>query len=167
MYYYIFCNKKIKTSNTVVNTTVFPQYVEMIPAQVEFYLANPNASIEEIKQCQIIPPYVIPLEELKSVSIEHISEYSLSIAREILPEYKVQNAIVCTGLNDHTNSIYPHDECLAILEKYNRIGKTCREMFYTFKSNLENCNTNEEVDLLVETTRNEYNTLLENEKELL
>lgn len=165
MFYYIFCDKKIKVRDTAVKTAVFPQYVEMTPEQVEFYLANPTASVEEIKKCELIEIERIPLDKYKIDSINAISSYSLNVSRTIIPDYKVQNAIVCLNTNCG-NHIYPSEECQSILNSYNNIGKTCRDMFYSYKTRIEDCATHEEVDTITTEAYNEYTKLLNNETKL-
>lgn len=158
MFYYIFCNKKIKVRDTAVNTAVFPQYVEMTPEQVEFYKEHPTASVNEIKNCQLYEPYILTVEDNKKISIDNLSHYSLSITEELVPSYKIQNALICTNLNNHNEGIYSHDECLQIIEKYNRIGKYCRENFYNFKQQIENCETNEEINNIFDQAITLYDT---------
>ena len=146
MNYYFVNDKHIMTVESPINLGIFTHCVELTPEQVEFYLAHPNASIVEIKNCQLYETYILTVEDNKKQSIDNLSHYSLSITEELIPNYKIQNAIVCTSLNNHDNSIYSHDECLEIIEKYNRVGKYCREMFYNFKTQIENCESNEEVN---------------------
>ena len=161
MYYYIFLNKRVVVVNTAVNTAVFPQYVEMNPQQVEFYLLHTNASIEEIKECKLNEPEVISLDEYKLTKIEMISIHSLNISNVIIPDYKIQNALSCVSTN-HTSSIYSHDECLSILEKYNNVGKTCRDLYYETKTRIENSQSIEEVDSIVYDVLQEYEDIKQN-----
>lgn len=164
-FYYIYKNIKVKVKNETVDTKLFPQFVPMTPEQVEFYLTNPTASIEEIKKCELNEVERIPLDKYKNDSINAISTYSLNVSRTIIPDYKVQNAIVCLNTNCE-NHIYPSEECQSILNRYNIIGKTCRDMFYTYKTRIEDCATHEEVDTITTEAYNEYTILLNNEKKL-
>lgn len=161
MYYYIFLNKKIVSFDTAVDTAVFPQYVEMTSEQVEFYLANPDASIEEIKECKLNEQEVISLDEYKLTKIEMISIHSLNISNVIIPDYKIQNALACVNTN-HTSSIYSHDECLSILEKYNTVGKMCRDLYYETKTRIENSQSIEDVDSIVYDVLQEYENIKQN-----
>ena len=161
MFYYIINNKKVHLEETAVNTVVFPQYVEMTPEQVEFYLANPDASIEEIKQCKLNEQEVISLDEYKLTKIEMISIHSLNISNVIIPDYKIQNALACVNAN-HTSSIYSHDECLSILEKYNAVGKMCRVLYYETKTRIENSQSIEDVDSIVYDVLQEYENIKQN-----
>lgn len=158
MNYYFVENKYIMKVDAPIDLGACPHCIEMTPEQTEFYKKNPTASVNEIKNCKLYEPYILTVEDNKKISIENLSHYSLSITEELVPSYKIQNALICTNLNNHDESIYSHDECLQIIEKYNRIGKYCREIFYNFKEQIENCETNEEINNIFDQAITLYNT---------
>lgn len=166
MYYYIFLNKRVLVRTIEVDTTKFPQFVLMTEEQINFYNEHPHASIEEIKQCELIQIERIPLDKYKTDSINAISIYSLNVSSTIIPDYKIQNAIACLNSNCQ-NHIYQNEECQNIFNRYDSIGKICRDMFYNFKECIEECTTHEEVDMITTIAYNEYTTLIENEKDVL
>lgn len=49
MYYYIYRNKVVETPFEI-NTFLNKGYVELTPMQKKFYLANPDASIEDVRE---------------------------------------------------------------------------------------------------------------------
>jgi hypothetical protein len=157
-YYYFVEDKYIMKMNSPINLGEFPQCVEMTPEQLVFYKEHPTSSVNEIKNCKLYEPYILTVEDNKKQSIDNLSHYSLSITEELVPSYKIQNALICTNLNNHDEGIYSHDECLQIIEKYNRIGKYCRENFYIFKEQIENCETNEEINNIFDQAIKLYDT---------
>lgn len=166
MYYYIFLNKRVLVRTIEVDTTKFPQFILMNEEQINFYNEHPHASIEEIKQCELIQIERIPLDKYKTDSINALSTYSLNVSSTIIPDYKIQNAIVCLNSNCQKH-IYQNEECQSILNRYDSIGKICRDMFYNFKQSIEECTTHEEVDIITSNAYNEYTTLMTNEKDVL
>lgn len=55
-------------------------WVPLNEEQEAFYNANPSASIKEIFDCELKPPYVPTIEEVKSLKISQIIEYDQSDA---------------------------------------------------------------------------------------
>lgn len=56
------------------------KWVPLNEEQESFYNANPSASIKEIFGCELRPPYVPTIEEMKSLKISQIIEYDQSDA---------------------------------------------------------------------------------------
>ena len=158
-YYYFYNDTKIKVRDIAVNVALFPQFVEMTEAQREFYIANPTASVVEVKRCELCPrPQEPTLEEVKVSAIKELSDLSLEVSERIVPSYKVQNAqITLLGNSDFT--IYTLDDAQDIVAEANEVGTRCRALFYSSKSRVETCLSIEEVQSIVEETKVEYNTI--------
>lgn len=56
------------------------KWVSLNEEQESFYNANPSASIKEIFDCELRPPYEPTIEEVKSLKISQITEYDQSDA---------------------------------------------------------------------------------------
>lgn len=56
------------------------KWVKLNEEQESFYNANPSASIKEIFDCELRPPYEPTIEEVKSLKISQITEYDQSDA---------------------------------------------------------------------------------------
>ena len=159
MNYYFVEDKYIMKVNSPINLGEFPQCVEMTPEQVAFHIEYPSASINEIKNCTIINDIVsIPtFEETQKNDIQFLSDLSLRISDTIVPNYKVQNAII--SLNT-TNPIYTKQECDDIISEYTRIGTLCRNMFYIYKKRIEECTDENLLHNIVYEAQEEYYKLI-------
>lgn len=161
MKYYIYNNKEIKIREQAVDTDLFTQYIEMTDSQVAFYLANPNASVDEIKNCQLLPIPPLPtLEEVKKLAISRLSQLSLDTSNSIIPEYKIRNAMMTISHTSIDNSIYSQDEASQIISDANNIGTLCRNKFYELKKRIESATTDDEVYEIEQEGIDEYNRLI-------
>lgn len=161
MKYYIYNNKEIKIREQAVDTDMFTQYIEMTDSQVAFYLANPNASVDEIKKCQLLPIPPLPtLEEVKKLAISRLSQLSLDTSNSIIPEYKIRNAMMTISHTSIDNSIYSQDEASQIISDANNIGTLCRNKYYILKERIEACTTDDEVYEIEQEGIDEYNRLI-------
>lgn len=160
MKYYIYNNKEIKIREQAVDTDLFTQYIEMTVSQVAFYLANPNASIDEIKNCQLLPTPPLPtLEDVKKLAISRLSQLSLDTSNSIIPEYRIRNAMMTISHTSIDNSIYSQDEASQIISDANNIGTLCRNKFYELKKSIESATTDDEVYEIEQEGIDEYNRL--------
>ena len=156
MYYY-FLNIEpydILSFEKEVDTTDYPQFEALSEEQVNFYLTNPEASYTEVKNCELITEVNISLHLVQQECIESLSKYSVDIARSVIPDYKIQNAI--TSLLYPTTAIYPVDESQQILLFYSSVGTTCRNMFYDYKERILACTNIDEVYEITAEARGEY-----------
>lgn len=164
MYYYIISNRKIHIEKTAVNTAVFPQYVEMTPEQVEFYLENKDASIEEIKNCQL--NYLeddFDLNKTRETFINDLSMYSLYSSLQVVPEYKLQNALLDKMLNSE-NKFYSNEDANSILETANTVGQQCRALFYEVRDEINRLTTKEELYAYYATCKPRFDAIINSYK---
>lgn len=64
----------IKVSLVPINTTINRSYVTMTDEQVNFYLGNPGATVMEVWNCEITPPYVPPTPDIQEYAAEKVKE---------------------------------------------------------------------------------------------
>ena len=83
--YYYFIKKynkiiRIATFDIKVNTDINRNMIELTNEQIEFYLEHPEASVYEIKRCELypIPPQPSELELKKLEKISEIELYDVS-----------------------------------------------------------------------------------------
>ena len=137
-YYYFFQENDIIVAENIIDTQVFPEYVQLTDAEREFYLAHLNATAYEVKQLMLYQDMPASEDMKRGVELS-VSDYSIYTLDTILPPYKVQNAIISLKLiDDGIDSIYDRQMSEEILQKYNTVGNTCRNLFYQFKENISN-----------------------------
>lgn len=161
MYYYFITNRQeVFEREEAVDVTVYPQYKELTPDQVEYHLAHPEAKRYEIehKDDPIPPVPPVPpfdLDEYKAEARKKVSAVSLAHIAEIIPSYQVTNAqvtinAIATGIQD---TIYTQSKAEAILFEANRIGKLCREEYYRVEGLINAATDKDGVDAAVADAR--------------
>jgi len=157
-YYFVLKNEttpyKIKVRNIPINTTIMAMYREMTTEQREFYLANPTATVMEVWNCELTPPYVPPtpdvqeyaamkVRELHDVCYASVTITSLEYAAA---EDKVNNVLV--------DNFYSLTEANKVLADFRTQSKKALTIISTYTPQIKEASTIEAIDTL-------YNTAIE------
>lgn len=152
-YYFITTRQEVYEREEAVDVTVYPQYKELTPDQIEYHLAHPEAKRYEIEHKDDPIPPVPPfdLAEYKAEARAKVSAMSLARIAEIIPSYQVTNAqitinAIATGVQD---TIYTQSKAEEILFEANRIGKFCREEYYRVEGLINAATDKDGVDAAV------------------
>lgn len=138
----------VKVTAIRINTAIMTMYRELTDEQREFYLAHPTASIHEIVQAHLDPPYVPPkpdvreyaeqkVKELKEACYGSVAVTSLEYA---MAEDKVNNVLA--------NSYYSLTEANAILASFRTQSKKAMQTFDTYSVQMTEASTIEAIDAL-------------------
>jgi len=162
-YYYLTTKSAFSTTVPKPDYFVADDIVEMTEEQREFYIANPTASVDEIRECKLVEmmSYTPSLEEYKNMMLEELNTLSILTSVKLIPEHRRANAIMTLSLlnlNSQHNTIYNRTFAEEILNEANRIDSLCREEYYRVNELIENAVTNEEVDKAFNS--NQYNTFI-------
>lgn len=139
---------EIKVSSYYINTTINRLYVQMTAEQEAFYLEHPMASVSEVWDCELIPPYVPPTpdvqeyaaekaKELKEVCYSSVTVTSLEYAAA---EDKVNNVLA--------DSYYSLSEANAVLTSFRTQTKKAMQVISTYTPQILAASTIEAVDTL-------------------
>lgn len=135
-----------------VNVKINKSFVELTDEQREFYLSNPSASVEEVRRCELTPPYVPPApsivqlqdiakEQLKAAYLAVMSRYSdLQVVGAISSHYAL------TTLTISDNVPYTMSEAKNIIEGFNSLGKDAKGIYERYISLLGEQMTEEDID---------------------
>jgi hypothetical protein len=118
-HYYIIKNR-ITDFNYELNPAEF-NYQKLTSEQVDFYLANKTASINEVLNLTLNVPTPFVLADYKEQCINELSNLSIEIRQSFLPDYKIQNALLSIDGYQNKSLIYAE-----ICDKY-------RKEFYRVK----------------------------------
>lgn len=138
----------IKVSVIHINTTINRLYQEMTEEQREFYIAHPTASIHEIVQAHLDPPYVPPtpdvaeyanekVKELKEACYGSVTVTSLEYA---MAEDKVNNVLA--------DCYYSLTEAQRVCSDFRSQSKKAMQVFDTYRPKILAASTIEAVDTL-------------------
>lgn len=138
----------IKESIIHINTAINRLYVEMTEEQREFYLENPTATVMEVWNCELTPPYVPPtpdvaeyaaqkVKELKEACYGSVTVTSLEFAMAI---DKVENITA--------SSYYDITTARQVLTDFRSQSKKAMQVYDTYKARIEAAVSVESVDLI-------------------
>lgn len=154
MYYYFWKNKKILEMRIPLPTQFNPSVVELTPEQVEFYLANPNATIQEVMNCELTPPYVPPEQDVQEYAVMKIKELKDACYGAITID-KVQcemaNCVLAgTAVTYSGKRHYTTLQAKAIMEQFMDESDKVSTIYETYKPQIEAASTIAAIDTLYE-----------------
>ena len=143
---------EIKVTIIHINTTINRNYRELTEEQREFYIANPTATVREVVNCQLTPPYVPPtpdvqdyinakLKDLKDACYASVSVTSL--------EYAMANAILAgTSLTYTGEKYYSTNDAKAVMKRFMDESYHAMTVYDTYSAQIEVAVSVEAVDTL-------------------
>ena len=145
----------IKVSIVPINTTINRSYVAMTEEQKAFYLEHPTATVMEVWNCEITPPYVPPtpdvaeyaadkVKELKDACYGSVSVTSLEFAMAI---DKIENPASTACYYNLTKAIQVRDD-------FRSQSKHAMQVLDTYKTQIESAQTIEAVDTIYQQAIN-------------
>ena len=131
-------------------------YTELTEEQSAFREAHPEATAEEVMQCELNAEHDVL--KYKQAAMSRISALSLSTSKSKVSDYRFLNAQASLLVEDGTG-IYTHAQANEYIATYNTIGKQCRERYYAFVESLTACETIEQVEAKETATIEWYKSL--------
>lgn len=168
-YYYYFVTHI--TGRVTIEKFITPMiiigYEQLTAEQTEFYLANPTASVEEVRNCELDPPYVptapsiVELQEdarreLKTTYAAVMSRYSdLEVAMAITSH------LALTTLTIADKCPYTLREANNIIDGFNSLAKDAKSIYERYCDLIEEQTTENEVNATMEAGKAELEVLYE------
>lgn len=166
-YYYYFHTPLIGPEIVERSITLMPPplWIMLTNEQREFYLANPTATVKEVKQCHLDPPPTPPdpdieevreqaLYELNNLYADKIGRYSdLQVVGAISSHYAL------TTLTIGDNVPYTMGESKNIIEGFNSLMKSAKAIYDRHKKNIEDAATKEVIAAEFEAAKEEMEEL--------
>lgn len=152
MYYYF-----KKRANVIVDIVSFDHQINLLlnkwyqpltQEQVDFYLQNPSASIQEVIDCQLTPPYVPPtpdVQEYASMRVKELKDACYASVTITSLEYAVAEDKVNNVLAD---SYYSLTEANRVLSDFRTQSKKALTVINTYTPRIEAASTIEEVNTI-------------------
>ena len=139
---------EIKVTAVHINTLINLIYQEMTTEQREFYLEHPDATVMEVWNCELVPPYVPPTPDVQEYAAEKAKELKevcyLSVTVTSL-EYAAAEDKVNNVLAD---SYYSLAEANAVLTSFRTQSKKALTVIDTYTPQILAASTIEAVDTL-------------------
>lgn len=139
---------QIKVSLIQINTNINRMYVEMTAEQKEFYLANPTASVMEVWNCELVPPYVPPTPDVQEYAAQKVKELKEACYGSVTVtslEYAVAEDKVNNVLAD---SFYSLPEANTVITSFRSQSKKALTVVNTYSPKILAASTIEAIDTL-------------------
>lgn len=153
-YYYFRMNNgrpyAIKESLIEINTTIMRNFQAFTQEQLDFYFEHPTASVMEVWNCELIPPYVPPTPDVSEYAAQKVKELkdacyasvSVSDLEYAAAEDKVNNITA--------DSYYSLIQANQVLADFRTQSKKALTVYNTYKSQIEAASTIEAIDTVYE-----------------
>lgn len=150
MYYYIVNKKKIVGFPVKVNLILNNGFEPLSDEQTKFYLEHPDASINEIRNCQIYtPPEPIEpdLQEYVNKQLTELKELCYNSITISTLEYAMANACLAgTSLTYTGDKFYSINEAKAIMKQFMDESAHALTYYKNYKTRINSAQSVEEVD---------------------
>lgn len=139
---------QIKESLVPINTTINRIYVQMTTEQKEFYLEHPTASVMEVWNCELTPPYVPPTPD--------VQEYAAMKAKELKEVCYLSVTVTkleCDTALDKVNNVladsyYSLTEANSVLSDFRSQSKKALTVINTYTPRIMAASTTDEIDTI-------------------
>lgn len=143
---------RIKEFTIQINTTINRNYVEMTADQKAFYLEHPTATVMEVWNCELTPPYVPPtpdVQEYASMRVKELKEACYASVTVDELQYAMANAVLAgTSIAYAGKKHYSTSEAIAIMKQFMDESDKAVAVYETYKPRIESASTIEAVDTL-------------------
>ena len=138
----------IKVSVIHINTTINRLYQEMTEEQKEFYLEHPTATVMEVWNCELTPPYVPPTPDIQEYAAQKVRELKEACYASITVT-ELEFAMAIDKVENITaSSYYDITTARQVLTDFRSQSKKAMQTFDTYRPRIEAASTIEAVDTL-------------------
>ena len=149
-----------------VNTNLNPSFEAFTQKQVDFYLEHPTASVMEVYNCELIPPYVPPvkpLEEIKAEAKAELDKCSRETLGKAVDVLGFCDAIAGTVYSNSRGieSIYTDSEIFSTADEFLTKGKLLRDGVKFAFEEIDYAETEEEVNEIMDYTKDYFDFVIQ------
>lgn len=138
----------IKVSLVPINTTINRSYVAMTDEQKTFYLEQPTATVMEVWDCQLTPPYVPPTPDVQEYAQEKVKELEAACYCSVSVTSLEYAMAMDKTQNITADSYYTLQQATQVIKDFRSQSKHAMQVLNTYKPQIEAAQTIEAVDTL-------------------
>ena len=138
----------VKVTAIRINTAIMTMYRELTDEQREFYIAHPTASIHEIVQAHLDPPYVPPTPDVREYAAQKVKELKEACYASVTVT-SLEYAMAEDKVNNLTaDSYYTALQANNVLKNFRSQSKKAMQVFDTYRPQILAASTIEAIDTL-------------------
>lgn len=139
---------EVKVTPIRINTAINRIYVEMTQEQQAFYLANPTATVQEVWDCELTPPYVPPTPDVAEYAALKVMELKKACYSAVTVT-TLEFAMAIDKVENPTASCYYNlTEAQRVVSAFRSQSKAAMTVLDTYKARIEAAASVEAVDTL-------------------
>lgn len=136
----------IKETAIEINTLIMRMYRELTDEQREFYLAHPTASVQEVVNCQLTPPYVPPTPDVQEYAVQRVRELK-EACYAAMGVTSLEYAMAIDKVENITaDSFYSLTEAKRVVADFRTQSKKAMTVLSTYRQRMEAATSIENVD---------------------
>lgn len=139
---------EIKVTAVHVNTILNHIYQEMTTEQREFYIEHPDATVTEVWNCELTPPYVPPTQDATEYANEKVKELKEACYASITVTKLECDMALDKTQNITADSYYSITEARNVLSNFRSQSKHAMQTFDTYSKQILAASTIKAVDTL-------------------
>lgn len=136
----------IKVSLVPINTTINRSYVAMTDEQKTFYLEHPTATVNEVWNCEITPPYVPPTPDVEEYAAEKVKELKDACYGSVSVTSLEYAMAMDKTQNITADSYYTLQQATQVIKDFRSQSKHAMQVLNTYKPQIEESQTIEAID---------------------
>jgi len=137
---------EIKVTAVHVNTILNRIYQEMTTEQREFYLEHPDATVMEVWDCELVPPYVPPTPDVQEYAAEKVKELK-EVCYLSVTVTTLEFAVAIDKVENPTASCYYGlAEAQRVVSDFRTQSKKAMTVYVTYKPRIEAASSVEAID---------------------
>lgn len=136
----------IKETLIEINTAIMRMYRELTDEQREFYLAHPTASVQEVVNCKITPPYVPPTPDVQEYAAQRVQELKEACYTAVNITSLEYAMAIDKVENITADSFYSLTEAKRVVSDFRTQSKKAMTVFVTYKPRIEAASSVKAVD---------------------
>lgn len=152
---------EIKVTIIHINTTINRNYLEMTEEQKTFYLENPTASVWEVVNCHLNPPYVPPAQdvtEYANICLKNLKDACYNSVSVSSLEYAMANAVLAgTSLTYTGEKYYSITEAKSVMKTFMDESYAAMTLYDRYKTQILAASDIENIDSLYDDAIAELN----------
>lgn len=138
----------IKVSVIHINTTINRLYQEMTNEQKEFYLEHPTATVMEVWNCELTPPYVPPTPDVREYAERKVKELKEACYGSVAVT-SLEYAMAADKVNNVlADCYYSLTEAQKVVADFRSQSKKAMQTFDTYRPQILAASTIEAIDTL-------------------
>lgn len=146
---------EIKVTPIHINTDINRIYVEMTAEQQAFYLANPTATVQEVWNCELVPPYVPPTPDVAEYAAQKVKELKEACYNTVTVT-TLEFAMAIDKVENPTASCYYNlTDAKNVVSAFRSQSKAAMTVFDTYRPQILSAASVEAVDALLAEAKSE------------